>query len=106
MASLLSTGIKQNNFMVRARRYDSALDAALSPLNLPHTVFHNLIDTFKANLPTWHRYWRAKRKRLKLDKLYPYDIFAPMTQEPPEISFEQSVDWLTKAFRTFRSRLC
>ncbi len=97
MASLLSTGIKQNNFVAKAKRYDSALDMALAPLNLPSSVFHNLINTFKANLPTWHRYWQAKRKMLGLSSLHAYDIAAPMTQKGPVISFEQSVAWLKAA---------
>ena len=97
MATILSAGIKQNVFLARARRYDSALHAAVKPENLPLSVFHSLIDTFKANLPTWHRYWRAKRKRLGVEQLYPYDTFAPMTDKSPEITFEQSVDWLSEA---------
>ncbi|MCA9836569.1 MAG: oligoendopeptidase F [Trueperaceae bacterium] len=97
MASLLSTGIKQNNFIAKAKRYDSALHMALAPLNLPYSVFHNLIDTFKANLPTWHRYWHAKRKMLEVSELHPYDIAAPMTENRPSISFEQSVAWLKAA---------
>lgn len=97
MASLLSTGIKQNNFMAKAKRYDSALHMALSPLNLPFSVFYGLIDTFKAHLPIWHRYWRAKRKLLGLSSFHAFDIFAPMTSKSPEIRFEQAVSWLKEA---------
>ena len=97
IATILSAGIKQNVFLAKARRYDSALHAAVKPENLPLSVFHSLLDTFKANLPTWHRYWRAKRNRLGLDELHPYDTFAPMTRKSPEISFEQSVEWLSEA---------
>ena len=97
MATILSAGIKQNVFLAKTRNYDSALQAALEPENLPLSVFHSLIDTFKQNLPTWHRYWRAKRNRLGLDELHPYDTFAPMTNKSPKITFEQSVDWLSEA---------
>jgi len=97
MASLLSTGIKQNNLIAKTKHYDSALDAALSPLNLPATVFHNLLDTFKVNLGTWHRYFKAKQKMLGLNDFHPYDIFAPMSKNPPVINFEQSVSWLSEA---------
>lgn len=97
MASLLSTGIKQNNFLAKTKNYDSALDAALSPLNLPSSVFHNLLDSFKQNLPTWHRYWRAKRKRIGVESFHPFDTFAPMSKSSPNISFEQSVEWLGEA---------
>ena len=97
MASLLSAGVKQTNLVARTRRYDSALHAALSLDNLPASVFDTLISSFQANLPTWHRYWRAKRRLLGLDVLYEYDIKAPMVQAHPVVSFEQSIDWLCDA---------
>lgn len=60
--------------MARARRYASPLHVALEPENLPPEVFHNLIATFRANLPIWHRYWRAKRRALDLESFTPHDI--------------------------------
>ncbi len=97
MATILSAGIQQNVFLARARRYDSALQAALEPENLPVTVFYSLLETFQKNLPVWHRYFAAKRKLLGLDGFHPYDTFAPLTQNPPEVPFEQSVEWLAEA---------
>lgn len=61
MASCLATGVKQHVFTARARRYISALEAALSNA-YPLEVFHNLIDTFRRHLPTWHRYWQVRRQ--------------------------------------------
>ena len=103
MATVLSAGIQQNVFLAGARNYDSALHAALEPENLPLSVFHSLLETFQANLPTWHRYFRAKRNLLGLAEFHPYDTFAPMTQTSPEISFEQSVDWLCEALEPLGS---
>ena len=97
MATVLSAGIQQNVFLARARRYDSALQAALEPENLPITVFYSLLETFQKNLPVWHRYFRAKRKLLGLDEFHPYDTFAPLTRNAPEVPFEQSVAWLGEA---------
>jgi len=97
VASLLSAGIKQNVFMARARRYGSALEAALAPENIPLEVFHTLLATFRANLPTWHRYWRARKKMLGVETLHPYDTFATLSGDPPEVPFEQAVAWLTEA---------
>jgi len=97
VATLLSAGIKQNVFMARARRYPSALAAALEPEGIPESVFYTLLDTFKANLPTWHRYWRARKKLLGVDTLKPHDIFAPLSENPPVVTFEQSVTWLEEA---------
>lgn len=97
MATLLAAGVKQNVLLARARRYGSALEAALAPENLPLSVFHNLIETFQANLPVWHRYWRAKRELLGLETFHPYDVHASLTDERGEVPFEQAVEWLTEA---------
>ena len=97
MATILSAGVKQNVFMARARNYPSALAAALEPEAIPESVFYTLLETFKANLPTWHRYWRARKKLLGVETLEPHDIFAPLSANPPKITFEQSVAWLAEA---------
>ncbi len=91
LASNLLTSIKNNVFTMRARRHASTLDMALFQQNLPAAVFHNLLDVFKQNLPTWHRYWAVRRKALGVETLQPYDIWAPLTAERPAIPYEQAV---------------
>lgn len=93
-ANLLSTSIKQDVFRARARGYDTALEAALGPESIPTEVFHNLIEVFKANLPTWHRYWRVRREALGYDRLHVYDIWAPIASEKPGVPFERAIEWI------------
>lgn len=94
LASNLITSVKQNVFLARVRGYGSVLESRLDAANLPLAVFHTLIDTFKANLPVWHRYWAAKRKALGVDQLHPYDIWAPLVDDAPRISYAQAVEWI------------
>jgi oligoendopeptidase F len=94
IAGLQTGGIKKDVFNARARRYESSLEASLFPSNIPVEVFHNLIEVFKANLPTWHRYWRVRREALCYGELHVYDIKAPLTEAKPEVSYEQAVDWI------------
>lgn len=91
LASNLLTSVKNNVFTMRARRHKSTLDMALFQQNLPAAVFHNLLDVFQKNLPTWHRYWEVRRKALGVETLQPYDIWAPLTSERPAIPYEQAV---------------
>ncbi len=93
-AATLTAAIKQDVFNMRARGYASSLQASLEPNNVPVEVFHNLIGVFKKHLPTWHRYWRLRKKALKLDTFHVYDIKAPITAAKPEVSFPQAVDWI------------
>lgn len=94
MANCIAAGVKQNVFLARARRYESALDAALTPHDIPLAVFHNLLATYRRNLPAWHRYWRVRRQALGYAQLYPYDRNAPLTSSRPTIPFAKAVDWI------------
>ncbi len=94
LASNLATSIKRDVFEMRARKQPSTLEASLFDNAIPGEVFRNLIATFQANLPTWHRYWAVRRKALGVETLQPYDIWAPLTQNPPVIAYAQSVDWI------------
>ncbi|MCC7210023.1 MAG: oligoendopeptidase F [Anaerolineae bacterium] len=90
-ANMLLTSVKQGLAMARVRRYDSTLQMALFPHNLPEQVFHTLIDTFRKHLPTWHRYWRVLRRALKVETLHHWDIWAPITQNQPTIPYSEAV---------------
>ena len=95
LANNLAFAIKRDVFMMRARGHKSSLHSALSNANLPTAVFHNLIQVFRQNLPTWHRYWRALRKALGVERLQPYDLWAPLTTNEPTVSYEQAVEWIS-----------
>ena len=97
LASNLLTSVRSSVFTARARRQPTTLDSVLFNDNIPTSVFYNLIDTFRRHLPTWHRYWRLRRQALGVDTLHPYDIWAPLVTDPPEIPFEQAVDWVCAA---------
>jgi len=95
LASNLGTSIKQNVFNARARGYESTLAGSLFESNVPVAVFHNLVDTFRKNVPTWHRYWAIRRKALGVEKLHPYDIWAPLSTNRPVVPYKQSVEWIS-----------
>ncbi|WP_424949270.1 oligoendopeptidase F [Deinococcus sp.] len=96
MAAALATGARQNVFTARARNYPDALTAALTATYIPGTVFHTLIETYRAHLPTWHRYWAVRAKWLGLEKLREYDVKAPLSARSPAVSYDQAVTWITE----------
>lgn len=91
LATNLVHSIKANVFYMRARKHKSSLEASLFDLNIPTDVFHNLIDTFKKNLPVWHRYFEIRRKALGLKKLAYYDMWAPITKKKVKVPYEKGV---------------
>jgi len=97
LASNLAHSIKANIFYMRARRHESSLAASLFDLNIPTDVFHNLIDTFRKNLPIWHRYFEIRRKALGLRKLAYYDMWAPIVKRKVRIPFEKGVELICES---------
>lgn len=94
--------VKRDVFLARAHRYESSLEAALSPNAIPLEVFHNLIDTVWKNLPTWQRYFKARAKLLGIDKAHAWDISESPIQPagaPPQraISYEQGVEIIAQS---------
>ncbi len=94
LASTQTGGLKRDVYRTRVRRFESSLEASLFPVNIPLEVFHNLIEVFKENLPTWHRYWRLRREILGYDQLHVYDLKAPLTPAKTKVSYQQAVDWI------------
>ena len=95
-ASNYLSAAKQAVTLSRIRGYESVLEYKLDPFNIPTGVFHSLIDTFKKNLPTWHRYWDVKKRLLKLDTMRPHDIWAPLTTKQPNYDYSEAVDIIGK----------
>lgn len=94
LATTYLASVKRNVVMARLRGYDSVLHAKLAPNNIPVEVFHNLIDTYKRHIPTWHRYWEVRRRALGYETIHPYDLWAPLTTNDPELSFAGAVDMI------------
>ena len=97
LAANLATSIKANVFLMRARKHESTLAASLFNLNIPTEVFYNLIDTFKKNLPVWHRYFELRRKVLGVKKLAYYDMWAPISKKKNKVPFEKAVDLICES---------
>lgn len=94
LAGNLAASIKQNVFNMKARGFDSALEATLFNGDVPVEMFHNLLGIFQKKLPLWHKYWRIRRKALGVKTLHPYDVWAPLTTKKHKVPFEQAVDWI------------
>ena len=81
MAATLGGSVKKNIFYAQARKYDSAITAALEPDNVPVSVYNNLVGTINDNLAPLHRYVALKKKALKLDEMHMYDLYVPLVRD-------------------------
>ena len=81
MAALLKAEVDKDIFYARARKYDSALEYALSGDNVPVEVYTNLIEAVHRGLPALHEYIAIRKKALGLDEIHLYDMHAPLFPE-------------------------
>ena len=78
LAATLAAQAKQLWFFAQARKYPSALAAALDRTEVPESVYHSLIDAVRENLPKLHRYTSLRKKLLGVEELHFYDLYANM----------------------------
>lgn len=91
IAATYGTSVKKDVFYAKARKYQSALDAALFSDNVPQSVYHDLIDAVHAHLPTMYRYVALRKKILGIQQLEMYDIYAPLvSQVDAKYTYEQA----------------
>src|SRR5882724_2123672 len=75
LAAALAYSVKSDIFRARARRYSSALEAALFPDDVPVSVYDGLITSVRANLKPLFRYFELRRRVLGLPELHHYDTY-------------------------------
>ena len=76
--STLNGQVQANEFYAHARKYDSALEAALDGPAIPMSVYSHLVDGVNQALPTFQRYLQLRKRMMKLNELHYYDLYAPL----------------------------
>ena len=93
LAASYNAEVRKNLFFAKARKYHSALAAAMEPVEVPEAVYHSLVDTVRKNLDKMHRYMGLRKKVMGLSELHMYDIYANMIPEAEEVvPFAQARD--------------
>jgi oligoendopeptidase F len=77
---MLYGNVKKDMFQAKARHYDSSLESALYPGNIPVSVYHSLVDNVNKNLPAFHRYLNIKKRMMGVDTLKYLDLYAPVVK--------------------------
>src|SRR5438876_1726776 len=100
LAASLAYSVKAEIFRARARRYSSALEAALFPDDVPVSVYDGLITSVRANLKPLFRYFELRRRVLGLPELHHYDTYVPLVAEiETHISFDEAVEKVIAALQ-------
>jgi oligoendopeptidase F len=98
LAASLAYSVKADVFHARARRYPSALEAALFPDDVPVAVYEALIQSVRANLKPLFRYFELRRRVLGLGELHHYDTYVPLVPEiQTRFTFDEAVEMVLRA---------
>lgn len=88
---MLYGNVKSDLYQSKARNYESSLEAALSPKDIPTDVYHSLVDNVNSNLDAFHRYLTIKKRMMGLDTLKYLDLYAPAVKGVElEYSYEEA----------------
>ncbi|WBW99681.1 oligoendopeptidase F [Oceanirhabdus sp. W0125-5] len=100
IATSLTASTKKFAFMAKTKKFNSSIEYALSPLNIPVSVYDNLIETINNNLNLLHRYVDVKKKLLGVDELHMYDLYVPVIDVPDmHIEFQEGVDMVKEGIK-------
>ena len=92
LASSLASSVKGDVFLAKARNYQSSLEAALFPDNVPTLVYDNLISAVRSRLPVLHRYYALRQRVFNLPDLHVFDTYAPLVATiQSEVPFNKAV---------------
>lgn len=100
LAAAYQGTVKATIFRARARRYKSALAMSLAENHIPESVFDALQTVFDKNLPTWHRFWALRQRRLgRVQRNSDAPVYGGPSRLGPEMpmTFAQASDMIAAA---------
>jgi oligoendopeptidase F len=93
LGSALNEQVQAHVFNKDARKFKTCLEAAMFSDNIPTKVYTQLVADVNANLPTFHRYLRLRKKMMGVDTLRYEDLYAPIVKSVKlEYTPEQATD--------------
>lgn len=98
LCELLQGQVQKHLYMARAKKFSSCCEAALFPHQVEPAVYANLIASIRKGLPLLHEYMALRKKRLRLDKLYAYDLYVPLVEETAmHFSYKEARDLVVES---------
>ena len=89
--------VKKDVLLTRAYHYNSCLERALSSEDVNEVVYRNLLTAVKGSFPAMHRYIADRKKILGYDKLYFYDVYAPLVSDVEvRMEYDDAYDYVIK----------
>lgn len=100
-------GVKgEVEMLCRRRRWASPLEEALFAAHIDRDTLEAMLAAARAFLPDMRRYLRAKAKKLRLEAMAWYDLFAPIgVEEEGKWSYERGAAFVAEQFDTYSQKM-
>jgi oligoendopeptidase F len=72
--------------------------------DIPDAVVETLLEVTRQNAGHFHRFFRLKAKRIGMDKLRRYDIYAPVEKSDKQYPYDQAAELVLESFHEFDPR--
>ena len=90
MSVLMKGNVEGHIFYSEARNYESSLEARMKRDGMSTDVYKNLINSVNDNLQPLHRWAEIKAKYLGLEKIKPFDTYAPLADSTIVYTYEEA----------------
>lgn len=96
--------VKKDVFLSRVYKFDSCLDHALFDEDVDIKVYNNLLESVNKNCSVMHRYIADRKKILGYDKLYFYDVYAPLVDDVEvKMPYDEAYDYVINGLHALGS---
>jgi oligoendopeptidase F len=86
------------------RKFPTPISARNLYNDIPNEVVDTLLEVCQNNAPVFQKYFRLKARRLKMDRLRRYDIYAPVVKSSKEYSHDRAAQMVLASFDNFDPR--
>tara|TARA_B100000927_G_scaffold183826_1_gene148009 strand:- start:4090 stop:5934 length:1845 start_codon:yes stop_codon:yes gene_type:complete len=90
MSVLMKGNVEGNIFYANARGYENSLEAKMKGSGISTDIYKNLIKSVNNNLQPLHRWAEIKAKTLGIEKIKPFDTYAPLADFTIEYTYEEA----------------
>lgn len=100
IASTYGASVKKDQFMAVSHHFQSARQAAMTPLEIPESAYDHLIDAVHEALPALQEYLTLRKKALGLEELHMYDLYVPIVDGfDMKLPYEEAFDLVLKGLQ-------
>ena len=97
-AAMYDGELKSRIFEAKARKYNSAFEAAVDGNDVSPKVCDSLFESIHDNMDKMHRYVTLRKKLLGVDELHMYDVYVPMLPDfEMKVTYEEAKEISLKA---------